>query len=244
MFESVRGNKISSEIIFQIRNMIFKGKLNPGDRLPPENILTEQFNVSRQTLREALRALEFIGLIEIKKGAAGGPCIAEVDSVVPQEMLANFLYFKNLSVNQVCDFRKTIEPTAARMAAELITDEQLEELRRIVETSKKIDFQNAEIWKTGRYDLIFHKIIGQASQNPLFIIIIEFLENVMEELKVNHIIKQEEYVEIFRSHEQIYSALKNRDADTAARVMYDHIVSVQEYLNATGDRGVWENPKA
>ncbi len=242
MFDKVRGNKISSEIISQIRSMIFRGKLSPGDRLPSEHLLTEQFNVSRQTLREALRALEFIGLIEIKKGATGGPCIAEVDSEIPQEMLANFLYFKNLTVNQVCDFRKTIEPTAARMAADLISEEQLEELRKIVESSRTLDMQNPAIWESGVYDLSFHRLIGQATQNPIFIIIIDFLENVMEELKVNHIIKSEEYEQIFQTHEDIYKALKERNADLASRLMYDHIESVQFYLRAVGESGVWTHP--
>ena len=219
--------------------MIFKGKLSPGDKLPSEHILTEQFNVSRQTLREALRALEFIGLIEIKKGASGGPCIAEVNSDIPQEMLANFLYFKNLTVNQVCDFRKTIEPTAAGMAAMLISDQQLKELGEIVEASKKLDMQNPAIWESGLYDLSFHRIIGQATQNPIFIIIIEFLENVMEELKVNHIIKSEEYVQVFKSHEKIYKALKEHNAAKASALMMVHIESVQGYLSAVGDTGVW-----
>jgi GntR family transcriptional repressor for pyruvate dehydrogenase complex len=118
MFSTVRGNKISQQIIAQIRGMIFEGKLSTGDKLPPENILTEQFGVSRQTLREALRALEFIGLIEIKKGTAGGPCIAEMDSSIAQEMLANYLYFKNISVKQVSRSEELSNPRRRRSPRE------------------------------------------------------------------------------------------------------------------------------
>ena len=166
MFNQVRGNKISHEIIAQIRSMIFKGKLSAGDKLPSENILTEEFGVSRQTLREALRALEFIGLIEIKKGTNGGPCIAEMDGDIAEEMLANYLYFKKLSVNQITDFRRIVEPPAAATAAIEMTNSELEEIEKLVEVSRKASLESFEVWKTGRYDMNFHKLIGQGLTIP------------------------------------------------------------------------------
>jgi len=243
MFSAVRGNKISQQIIAQIRGMIFEGKLSTGDKLPPENVLTEQFGVSRQTLREALRALEFIGLIEIKKGTAGGPCIAEMDSSIAQEMLANYLYFKNISVSQVSEIRKIIEPQAAAIATGTITDEELKSLGDIVEISRTVDLDNPDLWNTGSYDLAFHRIIGSSTRNPILIFIIDFIEAVMEDMKRHHLVEKEYYSQIFDAHERIYKALRARDPEKASAEMLEHVVDVQEHLISAKDAGVWEKRK-
>lgn len=239
MFNTVRGNKISQEIIAQIRNMIFEGKLSAGDKLPPENILTEQFGVSRQTLREALRALEFIGLIEIKKGTAGGPCIAEMDSAIAQEMLANYLYFKKLSMTHVTEFRKIVEPTATAIAAKNITDEELKELGEQVERARKASLESPVLWNTGRYDLDFHRFIGRCTRNPFLEIVIDFLETVMEDMKHHHLVEKKYYLEIFKAHERIYAAMLKRDPELAQKEMHDHIVDVENHLLPLAANDVW-----
>ena len=98
MFKIARTSKITQKIIDQIRTAILEGKLKPGDILPPEKELMEQFGVSKQTLRESLRALEHMGLIDVRKGIGGGAHIVEVDIEVTKQSLANFLYFKDLSI--------------------------------------------------------------------------------------------------------------------------------------------------
>ena len=72
MFETARQSKTTEIIIGQIRAAILEGRLKPGDRLPPEKQLGEQFQVSKQTLRESMRALEHMGLIDVRKGGGGG----------------------------------------------------------------------------------------------------------------------------------------------------------------------------
>ena len=98
MFESARQNKTTDIIIERIRTAILEGKLKPGDKLPPEKELGDQFGVSRQTMRESLRALEHMGLIILKKGSGGGAFIVEVERQVATQNLANYLYFKNLTI--------------------------------------------------------------------------------------------------------------------------------------------------
>jgi DNA-binding FadR family transcriptional regulator len=78
MFKSAKSNKISGHIIEQIREAIFKGQLKPGDKLPPERELMKNFKVSKATLREALRSLEVLGFLEIRKGVSGGAFVTEV----------------------------------------------------------------------------------------------------------------------------------------------------------------------
>lgn len=114
----IGNNKASDLIICQIRKQILAGKLVPGDRLPAERLLMEQFNVSKQTLREALRVLEFLGLVEIKKEMTGGACILEIDNHTALDILSNFFYFKNLSIRDLAEVRKILEPHAASVAAQ------------------------------------------------------------------------------------------------------------------------------
>ena len=71
MFKSVKSNKISEHIVEQVRNAIFEGRLRPGDKLPPERTLVANFKVSKATLREALRSLEILGFLEVRKGVSG-----------------------------------------------------------------------------------------------------------------------------------------------------------------------------
>jgi GntR family transcriptional repressor for pyruvate dehydrogenase complex len=101
MFNSVKSNKISEHIIEQIRKAIFEGKLKPGDKLPPERELIENFGVSKATLREAMRSLEVLGFLEIRKGASGGAFVTEIDSKEQRLFLAtsctlNIFHWKTL----------------------------------------------------------------------------------------------------------------------------------------------------
>ena len=133
MFDTIRSNKAPQQIKSQIRKLILEGKLLPGDKLSPENKLMEQFKVSKQTVREALRALEFIGLVEIDKGTTGGARIVEMDSRIALELLADFLYFKKLSFHHLAEARKIIEPYAAGIAAESMSDSEKDILKELIE---------------------------------------------------------------------------------------------------------------
>ena len=89
----------------------------PGDKLPSEGALMEQFHVSKQTLKEALRALEYLGLLQMKKGVTGGAFVVEMDREVIREVLASFLFFKHLTIHNLSEVRKIVEPYTARIAA-------------------------------------------------------------------------------------------------------------------------------
>ncbi|OGP95727.1 MAG: hypothetical protein A2157_06130 [Deltaproteobacteria bacterium RBG_16_47_11] len=108
MFDSVKSDKVSQHIIDQIRNAIFDGRLKPGDKLPSERELVEKFKVSKATLREALRSLEVLGFLEIRKGVSGGAFVTEVDMTKAKDCFTNFLLFKNLSLKNLSEVRLLI----------------------------------------------------------------------------------------------------------------------------------------
>ncbi len=243
MFNAVRLNKASQQIISQIRGLILEGKLSPGDRLAPENVLVDQFQVSKQTLREALRALEYMGLIEIRKGVTGGPHVVEVDPGVAKEILTNFLFFKNLTVRNLSEVRKLIEPWAAGIAARSMGDEDLAALGRLIEASRKEPPEDYSA-DTSKNDLDFHRVIATSTHNPILVLMIDFVEGVMGDLK--RLIRPDAgfSVSVLESHERIYAAIKSRDEEKAVSEMYDHVAEVEERLAELEKKvGLWRGMK-
>ncbi len=244
MFESARQNKTTDIIIEKIRTAILEGKLNPGDRLPPEKELGEQFGVSKQTLRESLRALEHMGLIILKKGAGGGAFIVEVKQDVATQNLANYLYFKNLTIENLSELRRILEPHAARCAAEHITASDLERLNTINRATRK-SLERQDWDQVTQREIEFHRLIARQTDNPILVLILDFVENLLDDFK--RILKPDKDFmnSVLSSHETIYAAIVRNNGDTASAEMLKHILEVEEYLarlkrNKEGSR-LWHN---
>lgn len=230
MFDTIRSNKAPQQIISQIRILILEGKLLPGDKLSPENKLMEQFKVSKQTLREALRALEFIGLIEIDKGTAGGARIVEMDSQIALELLADFLYFKELSFRHLAEARRIIEPYAAGIAAKSMSDKEKDILKELIELAKK-EYQDKKLSLDAcHYDLKFHCMIANSTKNPLLILIVDFIESLMGDSKALVLPNKKMLTSIVDAHERIYQAIVKSDPDRARTEMSRHIIEVENYM--------------
>ncbi|MBW2678891.1 MAG: FadR family transcriptional regulator, partial [Deltaproteobacteria bacterium] len=182
MFKIARTSTITQKIIDQIRTAILAGKLKPGDVLPPEKELTEQFGVSKQTLRESLRALEHMGLIDVRKGIGGGAHIVEVDIEVTKQSLANFLYFKDLTIENLSELRKLIEPHAAAKAADHISKDDLQKLDQLNQTARD-NLNNNLLAEMSHDEINFHRVIAQNTGNPILILILDFVENLLEDFK-------------------------------------------------------------
>jgi len=234
MFKSITSSKAPHKIINQIRNAIIKGRFSPGEKLRSEKELMEEFGVSKATLREALRTLEFLGLIEIRKGAKGGVFVSEVDMKVTQQSLINFLHFKNVSVYHLSEIRKVLEPYAAKTAAEVISERDLEELNAINE--KCLRALQQEQTDSVRKDIIrFHRIIANCSKNPILVFILAFVEDLLEDIK--NLLRPD--IEFFRAvveaHLRIYDALARGDAEKAFGEMYKDVTRVEEFLTPMED---------
>ncbi|MBU2578036.1 FadR family transcriptional regulator [Patescibacteria group bacterium] len=229
MFESIISSKAPQNIINQIRNAILKGEICTGQKLYSEKKLMEEFGVSKSTLREALRTLEFMGLIEIRKGAKGGVFVSEVDIKTTQQSLINFLHFKNVSVHHLSEIRKVLEPYAAKMAAGVISPDDLAALKDINDRC----FQALEQGDTGKVekDIIrFHRIIANCSENPILVFIIAFVEDLLEDIKKQLRPDNNFFQSVVAAHIRIYDALAERDAEKAFSEMYKDVSRVEEFL--------------
>jgi GntR family transcriptional repressor for pyruvate dehydrogenase complex len=229
LFSEVRQNKVSLEIIRQIREAILEGKLRPGDRLRPEKELVTQFKVSKHTLREAMRALEAMGFLEVRKGAGGGPVVLEVDMETTRDSIANFLYFQNVSVLDLSEVRKLFEPYLARLAAQRISAEELAKLESIHEACREILSRGENMYKL---EIDFHRHLARVSGNPVLMLILDFVNSLLADSKKQIRPGLAFSEEVMEAHQSIVDAIQARDGERAEAEMYRHVCDVEESLEA------------
>ena len=233
MFESVARPKASKVIEDEIRVSIIRNKLRPGDRLASERELADSFGVSRQTLREALSALESLGLIALRKGSGGGAYVAEVPFERPQKSLIDFLHTQGfaLTPEHVSDARMMVEPYAARMAARFMTAGQKERLASLhAETTEKLGSARIELQPL---ETAFHHRISACVPNPLIRFFANILTNIVEEAHLRHAgVSGDLSRQINTLHGKILNAILDKNPDAAERAMYADLVFARNH---------WEN---
>lgn len=121
-FRPIKKQKASDLIVEEIWKMILAGKLKPGDRLPPEHTLVERFQVSKVTLREALQTLETYGHITRRRGPGGGSVVLDLAPTMGIALLANYMSLAGLSLEELMETRRLVEPLIAETAAAGITE--------------------------------------------------------------------------------------------------------------------------
>lgn len=216
--DTVRRSTLSQQVLEQIVQLLMSGQLNPGDKLPAEMDLMEQFDVSRPVLREALSSLETLEIIS--RRPRGGTFVNEkVGSNPFKVMLA-------LSINNVpaiIEARMALELGLVTIAAEKISDHQLEKIKETIHSIH----ENADS-DYGRLDKEFHRLIAQSANNPV-------VEGMIDSLLITHektdsLITYREPDITIEHHLAIYDALKKRDPFEAFTQMYKHLSYVRNKI--------------
>jgi DNA-binding FadR family transcriptional regulator len=227
IFQPVEPLKASQQIIEQIKRLIETGVLSEGDRLPPERTLAQTFKISRATVREALSALEIMGLIESKVGH--GTFIRGVASATNYDQLIAELS-KQTSPLEVMEARIALEPYLGSLAAVRATPDDLEKMRQALRNAEESKtFQEFEQW-----DGQFHLLIAEASKNQLLLRMTDIANNVRKEelwgtLKFRSL-TQERMNAYMREHQDIYQAIEDRDAKQASKLLLKHLMHVRKNL--------------
>ena len=177
-FQAIRSARAFEDIAAQIRAELAAGRLKVGSRLPSERALSEQFSVSRNTLREALRSLEHAGLIRLQKGASGGAFISERSGEAVVTGLLDLYHVGAIGPAQLTQARIWLESIIVREACQRATPEDLAELYRNIEQA-----QAAET--AGNFDLRakthidFHRILARMTGNPIMVVMMDALLTVL-----------------------------------------------------------------
>jgi len=229
MFEPYKSRRAFEHIAEQIKAAILSGKLNSGDRLPSEREMAKQFQVGRVSIREALRMLETMGFVEIRKGSAGGAFVGSGDLEGMASIILDRLLIEGTTHDMMIAARIALETAAIGLAAEHADVQDLEKIRKNVKDSKEI--LGAQLSQVVVARMInFHVLIAEASHNiPLIIFVQTMMEWAARRLE-RWVPSREEQEFSYASHKKMYEAIKARDKDRAGGLMKKHIQEVGNLL--------------
>ena len=220
----------------RLRAAILSAELKSGDMLPPEAELARQFNVSRTTLREALRVLASQRLIAKVPGARGGNIVQSVDHVslgeVVTEAVDNLLALGSVAFDEVSDLRRYLEVPSVRLAARHRDDDDLAELRNVVDRQRRASVDDPEI---PELDRLFHTGIARASGNRVLSSLVAALHHVTE--PVHYLdLKPEVGRETVKQHQRILAAIVAQDADGGTEAIVEHLEYLRGHIAAHRDQ--------
>lgn len=234
-FAPVGSTRASDEIAEQIRFELSQGRLKLGDRLPAERALAEQFGVSRNTLREALRSLEVAGLLRFKKGAAGGAFIREGSGEVVINGLADMYRLGGISPQDVTQARIWLESIIVRTACARATASDIAALNLNVDAAEKAR-RDGDFTARAAIHLEFHRILARMTGNPIMVIVMQGVLDVLA-LFIRTIGPYENEF-VIPSRRRFIRHMLARDADAAVREMERCLIRLQRnYLSRLGPGG-------
>jgi GntR family transcriptional repressor for pyruvate dehydrogenase complex len=236
MFEHVVQQKYYMQIARQIRNSIRDGKLTIGEKLPPERTLAQQFGASRASIREALSALEMLGLIECKSGQGNFIKADGSEGTIDGELLKALLIGHDPF--EILEARLELEPNLAGLAAERATKKEKAALQRIVEAldslSKQITaLEDPAVEEYLEEDRKFHLHIGRSAHNNVLFTVYSGVNLMMKEthwqaLKSEALLIEGNLQKYAQEHHNICDAIIEGDAEGASAAMRSHIAVLQE----------------
>ncbi len=236
-FKPITTRRLSEYIENHIRELILKGKLKSGDKLPPEREIAKQFGVSVVTVREALRGLEAFGLIQKKRQQGGGTFVSSVRLSSIKIALHNFLSSRNFSYNHLAEVRRIIEPTMVRLAASRITSQELEAIESNIKYCEKHikkakNFSEKEFFDIEEKNVEFHRMLAEATKNPILALTIDYIMDFTLSFKKSVLTPDIKFSsDIINGHLDIFDSLKNRDEEGAETAMIAHLKELGALLS-------------
>ncbi len=215
-FAPTKGRRAYEEIAANIREMVVDGRLKPGEKLPPEREFAEHLGVGRNVLREALRSLETIGLLEMRRGKWGGAFVASGPSRAVAEQMTDLLRMGGVSYASVIEARIWIGSTVVRVACARHTDEDIAALEKNIEEVEALFKAGRMVEKTLK-NIEFHNLLATATKNPTLVILMKSLTDMATYFAKN--IGPDPASTTVRSRRLFMKAFVARDAEAAVKEM-------------------------
>ena len=221
---------LTDTALTRIKDLISSGELVPGQRLPPENELSAMLGLSRNSLREAVKALELINVLEVKRG--NGTFVAQLTGEQLREAIGFVVEIHaSNSIEEILAVRRILEAQSAYLAATRITDEQLATLRRTIDETDEDSIDSLV-----DHDIEFHRTIADAAGNS-------YLAGILDAVSVNTrrartwrgLTQTGAIASTIEEHRTIVSALESRDPDTARAAMTVHLAGLEQWVSHAGD---------
>ncbi len=223
--EPIKSTRIYEEIVRQVKAMIAEGRLTSGDRLPPERELAEKFVVSRTSVREALRALESLGLVEIRPGE--GTFVRKISVEALIEPLALVLTSQREAIAELFEARRLLEPVIAGLAARRATPDEVQEMERILEEQAK----EIAAGRTGlAQDAQFHAAIASAAHNQAITRIVHAIMDLLTQSREDSLNIPGRPERSYQDHRRVLEAIRRRDLAGAEQTMREHLTAVERLV--------------
>jgi DNA-binding FadR family transcriptional regulator len=217
---------VTDEAIDQLKEMIISGRLRPGDRLPREADLAGDLGVSRNSLREAVRALSLVRVLDVRQG--DGTYVTSLEPALLMDALAFVVEFQRDSeVLHYLEVRRVLEPAAAAMAARRITPQEAADLRR--HATRAVPGMPVE--DLVRNDLEFHRRIASIAGNPVLAALIESVTGPTTRARVWRGLTQDDaHRRTLAEHLGIVDALERHEPEIASARSLVHVSAVEDWL--------------
>jgi len=219
-------SRISEEVVTQLKSAILSGEYKPGEKMPPERELTEQFQVSRVVIREAIRELELTGFVKILQGPTGGAYVTDLSFEHLSNALLDLFLANKLSVAEVIETRLHIEPEIARLAALKVDEQAVRRLTRALERELEFEASHAKrVTRRFEVDHLLAEMCGNRLYQAISRALLDLTREIVLVVKPDRtvIFKHEEHVDIVR-------AISRGDSDAAAEAVRRHIRTIGEGL--------------
>jgi DNA-binding FadR family transcriptional regulator len=232
MFRAAKQTKVFQDVVQQIQEAILDGRLKTGDTLPSERQLKEMFNISRGTLREALRVLEQKGLIEIRLGVGGGSVVKDVDAQQVSESLGLLIRSQKVSLNHLAEFREDVEGIVAAHAARRSNQADILRLKKLVDRARKcieggITQRDAFI----EIDKQIHMTLARVAENPIYISVLHSIhDNIHRYYDQFLSMEERELQENYQDLCDIVKAVEKGQTDNARRLARGHVHRFNQYM--------------
>ena len=229
-FRVIQRRKLYQDIVGQIGELIREGVLSPGDRLPPERELAERLQVSRSSLREAMRTLELQGLVVSRPGAGTFVSAGSLDGLVA--IIASSLAKANDAQGDIFEVRHLLEPEIAALAARRATEQ---DIQRMVGALEQQEGQILEGETGVGGDTAFHFAMAQATQNWALVKVISTISDILRQSRDQALHTPGRPQRSLASHRQILDTIQRGDPEGARSAMEHHLLEVEHaYPSVSG----------
>jgi len=230
IFEPIRPKKISEEIVEQIKTLISRGELKPGERIPSERNLAEMLGVSRPSVREAIMMLEAMGFLESRQG--GGTFVRALTEGCITDPLAKLVEKKDPQLlHSLAEVRMGLESWSVFLAAQRATEEDVSALQRIYTTMEQ---QAANGGWSPEVDAEFHYAITAASHNSLQMHVLDSIHSLFHatiQVALVEFYQEKGHIQLLLNHHrEILEAIIARDPELARQKMMEHLGLVEEKM--------------
>ena len=219
------GGTTAEEVVARLREMIHRGDLKSGSRLPPERDLAKQLGVSRPTLRGGIRTLAAVGILKSKQGAGTFVVEAAVSPALDSNPLRLLASLNGFSSAEMFEARLLLEMAITGLAAERATSDHLAELaEELAEMFATLDEPEEYLV----HDMRFHQIIASASGNRIITVLMNMVASILFDVRSKTVHRAHDLKESAEMHRQIFRSIREGSADSARNAMRDHLLLAQK----------------